>query len=155
MLSEELKRRLKGKVVILGIGNTLKGDDGFGPELIKQLKGRVTAELIDGGVAPENYLKPIVDLRPDTIMILDAVHFGGSPGDIRILEPKDLLSAGISTHNLSPKMLIDFLGRDHSADIFVLAIQPESIEFGKKMSQEVRRAEEEIEELLVKILRER
>jgi len=31
------KNILKGKVVILGIGNTLRRDDGFGPALIERL----------------------------------------------------------------------------------------------------------------------
>jgi len=38
---EVLKEKLKGKVVIVGIGNSLRGDDGAGPELIKSLKFKV------------------------------------------------------------------------------------------------------------------
>ena len=33
-----LKEIFKGKIVIVGVGNTLRGDDGFGPMLIEKLK---------------------------------------------------------------------------------------------------------------------
>jgi len=35
--AKELKQKLKGRVVIIGVGNPLKGDDGAGPFFIKQL----------------------------------------------------------------------------------------------------------------------
>jgi len=150
---DELKARLKGKVVILGVGNPLKGDDGFGPELVKRLKGRVSAELIDGGTAPENYLEVIANLKPDTIMVVDAVHFDGSPGELRLLRSEDILSAELSTHKLSPKVLMDFLSQRCSADIFMLAVQPRSIEFGAEMNSEVKRKVERLEVLLSETLK--
>lgn len=150
---DELRARLKGRVVILGVGNPLKGDDGFGPELVKRLKGKVSAELIDGGTAPENYLEVIAKVKPDTITVIDAVHFNGSPGELKLLISKDILSAGLSTHSLSPKVLMDFLSQRCSADIFILAVQPGSIEFGAGLSPEVAKAAKEMEELLVEILR--
>ena len=153
MLLDELKKRLKGKIVILGIGNTLKGDDGFGPELIKRLKGKVEADLIDGGTTPENYLKPIINLRPEVVMIVDAVHFGGQPGEIRLLEKEDILSIGISTHNFSPKLFMDFLSQGEVGDIFMLAVQPSSLEFGGDLGEVVLRTLGEVEELLIEVLR--
>lgn len=152
-IKDELKARLKGKVVILGIGNPLKGDDGFGPELVKRLKGRVSAALIDGGTAPESYLEVIANLKPDTIMVVDAVHFDGSPGELRLLSSKDIFSAGLSTHNLSPKVLMDFLNQRCSADVFMLAVQPKLIEFGAEMSGEVKRKVERLEALLSETLK--
>jgi len=41
----ELKKRLGGRVVIVGIGNVLRGDDGAGPELIEQLKNSKLSTL--------------------------------------------------------------------------------------------------------------
>ena len=49
-----LKDILKGKVVIVGIGNTLKGDDGFGPAVIEQLRETPLPDgvaAVDGGTA--------------------------------------------------------------------------------------------------------
>ena len=43
----ELSRRLKGKVLLIGTGNTLRGDDGIGPALIGLLEGKVKASLLD------------------------------------------------------------------------------------------------------------
>ena len=47
---------LQGKVVIAGIGNTLRGDDGLGCYLVNRLKGRIHALCIDTGPTPENYV---------------------------------------------------------------------------------------------------
>ena len=38
-MKNSLKDILKGKIVILGIGNMLRGDDGFGPALVGALEG--------------------------------------------------------------------------------------------------------------------
>ena len=50
----------KKKVVLLGIGNILKGDDGFGPALVHELEGKVPITCIDAGPAPENYAGKII-----------------------------------------------------------------------------------------------
>ena len=75
-----LHGRLRGKTVIVGIGNSLRGDDGFGPALVQRLQGRVRPVCIDAGVAPENYLGRIVKEQPDTVLLVDAAHLGLEPG---------------------------------------------------------------------------
>ena len=72
----KLEDVFKGKVVIVGIGNTMKGDDGFGPALVERLSPKVKAVCIDAGSAPENYTGKIVKEKPDTILIVDALHLG-------------------------------------------------------------------------------
>ena len=44
-LSEQLEKLRNSKTVILGIGNTLKGDDGAGPLVCEGLVGKTCAEL--------------------------------------------------------------------------------------------------------------
>ena len=106
---------LKGKVVIVGIGNTLRADDGFGPELIARLKGKVKASCIDAGSAPENYTGKIVKERPDTILIADALDLGKQPGEFAILKKDELLHCGLSTHDISPQMFIEYLKQQTGA----------------------------------------
>lgn len=129
-----LKNILKGKVVILCVGNIERGDDGAGPCLAKMIKGRVPYEVIDAGVAPENWTGVVTRLKPDTIVIVDAVCFEGEPGDVKIFSGEELRSGKISTHDVSPKLLIAYLKESTKAVIYVLGIKPESNEFGRGLS---------------------
>jgi len=81
-LSNRLLALLDPDTVLIGIGNEISGDDGFGPELAKRLKPFLGERAIDGGLAPENWTGPISKLGPKILVIADAVDFGGEPGDI-------------------------------------------------------------------------
>lgn len=139
---------LKGKVVIVGIGNTLRGDDSFGPTLVDRLNGRINAVCIDAGSAPENYLGRIAKEKPDTVLIVDAVHLGLSPGDYEILIEADILKSGFSTHDLSPHMFIEYIKRETGADIYLLGVQPQNVDFGESMSDSVEKTLDKISYLL-------
>ena len=135
---------LKGKVVFIGVGNVLRGDDGFGPALVDKLKDSVEAVCIDAGTAPENYAGKIVKEKPDTVIIADAAHMDLAPGECNILKKDDILKCGFTTHDQSPNMFIDYLEKETGADIYMLAIQPGNVSFGEEMSDSVKKAIEEI-----------
>ncbi len=148
---EGIKARLKGKIIILGIGNTLRSDDGVGSLLAAQLKDKVPFELIDAGSAPENYLEKIIKIKPETIIIIDAVDFGGNPGEIKILREEDLKSSNLFfTHNASLSMSINYLKKSHPADIIILIIQPKNINFNDKLSPEVSLTLEKLKSFFIK-----
>ena len=133
----DLKNILKGKVVILCLGNPDRGDDGAGPAIASSIKGKVAYEVIDGGVTPENYTGAIIRSRPDTILIIDTVLFEGKPGEVRLFSGEDLRSGKISTHDVSPQLLIEYLKSSTSANIYILGIRPKSNKFGEGLSREV------------------
>ena len=135
-----LKDILKEKSVLVCLGNRDRGDDGVGPRLASEIKDKVNYEVIDAGVAPENYTGVIKRLDPDTIVIVDAIHFDGKPGDIRLFSGDDLRVGKISTHDMSPKLLIQYLKSSTNAKIYVLGIRPGSNKFGQELSPEVRAA---------------
>jgi len=135
---EHLKSHLKGKVVILGIGNTLRSDDGIGSLLVSRIKSKVPFACWDAGTSPENYLGKIVKENPDTVLIIDAVDFGGSAGEVRLLEAGELETVNLfATHNASISLTINYLQNNLKADIIILIIQPESIALGDKLSPQV------------------
>jgi len=74
---------LRDKVVVLCLGNIDRGDDAVGPYLASKIKGKVEYDVIDAGVTPENYTGVIKRLKPNRIIIVDAVSFEGKPGEIR------------------------------------------------------------------------
>jgi len=155
----ELKKRLGGKVVIVGIGNVLRGDDGAGPELIEQLKNsklstlKSKLSLIDVGEVPENYLGKITEHKPDTVMLVDAVDFGGSPGSVRIIEQDVLKEEGFSTHNASIKLIMKYLSTKTKSIAFLLGIQPaKNFQTGKTLSEPVKQAIRQIEKFLIRCM---
>ncbi|MDD4980140.1 MAG: hydrogenase 3 maturation endopeptidase HyCI [Candidatus Omnitrophica bacterium] len=143
---DHLKSHLKGKVAIVGIGNTMRSDDGVGSVLASRLKDKVAFKVFDVGVSPENYLEKIIKEEPDTIVIIDAVDFGAKPGEFRILEARDLKTTNLfATHNASISLTINYLQSNLKADIIILIIQPESIAFGEGLSREVARRLDRLE----------
>jgi hydrogenase 3 maturation protease len=149
---EALKGRVKGKVVLVGIGNELRGDDGFGPYVVEALKGKVSAALINCGTALENYHKPIVKDDPDAIILLDIAAFEGPYGEIAVFEKRDIMKIGFSTHNVSPKVFIEMLERSVKADILMVGVKPKGTAFGEELSEEVREAADMLAGFFEKLL---
>jgi hydrogenase 3 maturation protease len=135
---EHLKAHLSGKVVILGIGNTLRQDDGIGSLIASRIKDKVPYIVYDSGPTPENYLGKIIKDKPDSIVIIDAVDFGGTPGEFYEIEGTELETANIySTHNASLSLAINYLKNNLKADIIALIIQPQKIAFVDKLTPEL------------------
>jgi hydrogenase 3 maturation protease len=141
MMLGHLKSHLIGKVVILGIGNTLRSDDGVGSVLASGIKDRVPYIVYDAGASPENYLGKIIKDEPDNVIIIDAVDFGGKPGEFKEMDGQDLQTVNLfSTHNASISLTINYLKNNLKVDIIILIIQPKTISFGDKLSPEVSEA---------------
>ena len=135
---EHLKLHLQGKVVILGIGNTLRSDDGIGSILANRIKGKIPYIVYDSGPNPENYLGKIIKDKPDNIVIIDAVDFGGKPGEFKELEAEDIKTVNLfSTHNASISLTIDYLQNNLKVDIIILIIQPKTIALADTLSPEI------------------
>lgn len=145
-----LKEKLKGNVAIVGIGNITKGDDGAGPELIRRLKLSQLSTLnsklflVDAGEVPENYLEKIVQYKPDTILLVDAIDFKGKPGEVKIFNSSDLDSIHISTHCSSLSLVINYIKQESISDVFLIGIQPQNLNIGEGLSKSVSSALEEI-----------
>ena len=136
-LKAELALRLRGilpdKVVFVGVGNRLRGDDGIGPAVIDLLEGIVPHALDAGGV-PENFTGTIKRLRPEAIVFIDALDFGGRPGGVRLVELSDIQEYGASTHNFSLDVSMEYLKGETGADVFLVGVQPERIAEGEEIS---------------------
>lgn len=150
---EQLRRLAGTETVILTIGNTLKGDDGAGPAVCQRLgKTKICAELIDAGTVPENYIQPIVRKAPHNLIIIDAVDFGGSPGDIRIFGTEQLDSAATSTHTLSPHLFIDMIRAQIEVGVCFIGVQPGQTGMGRALSGPVEEAVVRLADTLAEVL---
>lgn len=141
------------KVVILGVGNPLRGDDGFGPSLIESLKGKIKAHLINAETSPENFTGVIKSLKPHLILILDALEFGGEPGELSFIEGDEISEGEPSTHRTSLSLLCGYLEGETGAKVLLVGVQPKTISFGDEMSEEVRKAALKLSRILLKVLR--
>ena len=154
MLRDDLKARLKGTVLVVGIGNTLRGDDGFGPRMIERLEGKVSATLLDVGEVPESYLGRVLEQKARTILVLDAADIGEAAGTATILEGDDLAGCNVSTHQMPLELFFRYLRENTHADVFALGVQPKQIALGSEMSPEVESTAGILSEVLIDLLGE-
>jgi hydrogenase 3 maturation protease len=142
-LPDQTKKELEsvlegGRTLLMGIGNILRGDDAFGPELVNSLQG-IPLPMIDAGTTPENQIGSSARHSPDTVLLADAVHLDAEPGTCRLLTRDQILSdTGFTTHDLSPALFMERLEETTGAKVMMLAVQPAQLGFGTAMSGPVR-----------------
>jgi len=153
-LIPDLQQRIQGKnVLILGIGNRLRGDDAVGSILAEDLAGKVNVPVIDAGDVPENYLGPIESSGADLVIVLDAADLGASPGDLSLIEMEQLKGVGLSTHTANLALLFKAIPTENRPDALLVAIQPEQTETGLGLSRSVEVAMEGVEQMLVTLFK--
>ena len=141
-LEERLAARLTGVVVVVGVGNPLRGDDGAGCQAAARLRGVPGVRVVLAEEVPESHLGAIADARPDVVALIDAVDLGAAPGSVALLERDDLPAGGGTTHHAPLALVMEVLAHMTGADVFLLAIQPQSTFLGGPVSVEVATAAE-------------
>jgi len=149
-MTDELASRLSGSVVVVGVGETRRGDDGVGPLVARLLAKSGVARVIDSGNSPELDTWRIRMLAPDNVVFVDAVDFCGSPGAVAFLRPGELRAAGFDTHRAPLKLTMQYLECELKCRCHLLAIQPRDIRDGAPMCEEVRSSAADVAEMLRK-----
>ena len=94
------------KIGILGIGNLLIGDDGFGVHTIQYLEKHYTfpdtVQLMDCGTAGI-YMSPILE-ECDPVFVIDVVDLEAEPGSIHTFSLDEVKAGKISTR-MSPHQI--------------------------------------------------
>jgi len=148
---QQLNKLRGSKTLIVGIGNTLKGDDGAGSLVCRRLEGKTCAELIDAATVPENYIQPIIKKAPQNLLVIDAIDFGASAGTISIFQPEQLNSIVISTHTLSPRLFVDMIKEEIEVDVYFVGIQPTQTQLGQPACPQVKEAVQQLINTLAEI----
>ena len=135
----ELKEFIKDyeKLILLGVGNILKKDDGAGPYIISKLEEKENILLIDGQTMPENFTGLIRKANPSHLLIIDACLMNEEPGTIKLVNREDFVNIGISTHSMSLNYFVKYLERDLPVKVVNICIQPESMDFGEDLTLKV------------------
>lgn len=151
-LPTELRRLRGSATIIMGIGNTLKGDDAAGPILCEKLQNaHLSAEIIDAETVPENYITQIIRKAPQNLIIADAVDFGADPGTVRLFRPDQLSTFTFSTHAPSPRLFLDMIRKEVELDVYFIGIQPRQTKFGLPPTDPVNRAVQYLADLLAEV----
>jgi len=126
-----------GRVLVVGIGNEMRGDDGAGPALVEKLDASREVMLLDAGTVPESFIGKMREAGADLILLVDAVDFGGRPGSIAFFQAEEIPEGWCTTHQVPLGVLMRFLGQEAGSDVLLLGIQPRTICQNAPMSPEV------------------
>jgi len=129
--------------VVLGIGNILFGDDGFGCAVVDYLESHYQVPeavcLLDAGTGVRKLLFTLClsSARPQRLLILDAIDAGRAPGEIFEIDPAEIPPVKLddfSLHQLPTSNLLRELQENCGVEVRVLACQtgplPEEISQG-------------------------
>ena len=142
------------KIVLIGVGNELRGDDAFGVWLGERIEHRIPQRVFVTHDLPEDYAVKAADLRPDIVIVLDATNFGGEPGELHLVAARDVPPTPGVTHRPSLEMMARFIELDAGAETWVLGVQPQmdSVGVGSEMSAPVAAALDALEAMLLEML---
>jgi hydrogenase 3 maturation protease len=143
------------RLVIIGIGNSLKSDDGLGVVVVQMLQGKTNDNIltIDSGTIPETYVGPIRKFNPSHILMIDVAEIGTKPGTVRFVFPDEIQGLAISTHTLPLNVFADYLKKEINAKIALLAVQPKNLDFGESLSLDVLDAVKSLSNMLLDVIR--
>lgn len=145
-------------ILVLGLGNTIMTDDGFGVKVVTRLSSRyhfqAGVKLIDGGTLGLDLLPELEEL--DSLLIIDALDMRAQPGAIFRLEGEEVPRAFASKLSVHQMGLQDLLAvaqfQGHAPrNLVVWGVQPESIEMGTELTATVAQT---IEPVAEKVLEE-
>ena len=150
------------KVLILGVGNLLRSDDGVGLHVIEALRKEETGDNIDliEAVSGLDILDAIKGY--DRIILVDAIKTGGEPGIIYQLSLEDFKDKqtvnSFSTHlNMDIPTMLELGNRlfpeKMPEDIQIIAIEAEDITtISDKCTPKVEKAIPEVVELIKRLI---
>jgi hydrogenase maturation protease len=133
---------------VIGLGNPLMGDDGFGLVALARLRDEWTlegVELADGGTWGMSLLPLVEDA--ERLVLLDAIAGGKLPGQVVVLERDQLpiyLSRKLSPHQVDMRDVLaaaEWRGK-LPLETVAIGVQPQLVEMGIGLSPAVDRAVE-------------
>jgi hydrogenase maturation protease len=142
-------------LLVVGLGNPLRGDDGIGPRVVEQLNRRglpVEVEALDVGSAGLGLLDLLEEPRsaggggPRRVIIVDAADVGLEAGQFARFTPEqvELMGAaeGAGSHQAGlAEVLALARALEHPLpEIVIFGVQPGSLEWGTGLTSKVEAA---------------
>lgn len=133
-----------GAITILGIGNILLQDEGFGVRVVEELNYRYIfppgVMVLDGGTLGMELLRFLK--RTDKLVIIDAIASTSPPGTVYEFQNeaiKTYFNNKISMHEFGIQEVLatlDILGRSIN-DVLVVGAEPHSLDIGLELSPQI------------------
>jgi len=134
-LAGRLAGELPRPVVILGVGNPLRSDDGAGPAFVGLLPELPGLSALDCGATPENMTRPALSGAPASALIVDCGALGAEPGAAAIVAPESLANEVLYTDGAAMPLLIERLREGGISRISALVFQPRTVAVGEGLSE--------------------
>lgn len=136
-------------ILVLGIGNVLWADEGFGVRCVEALQSgwdfAPHVSLVDGGTQGLHLL-PLVQ-SADRLLILDAVDYGLEPGTLKLVEndevPRFLGARKMSLHQtgFQEVLMLAQMTESFPREVLLVGCQPEELEdYGGSLRASVKAA---------------
>ena len=125
-----METETRGRLLILGLGNLLMGDEGLGVHFAQRLEQRndlpAGVDILEGGTS--GFLLTEYFVGYPTMILVDATMDERPAGTIRLIHPRfsSDFPKSLSTHDIGLKDLLDgltLLGRMPEIHLFVVSIQ--------------------------------
>lgn len=145
---------------ILGVGNVLCTDDGFGPYAIKVLEAQFEfpegVEVIDVGTPGLDFTPYLADAR--IVIVLDTVKGEEPAGTLRLLRDGEIVAkpppSRMSPHEpgLREALMATELSDSNPDEILLIGVVPESTGQGTRLTEAVRSAVAKVVDTVVEEL---
>ena len=138
-------------ILVLGLGNTIMSDDGFGVKVVTTLSSRYRfpdkVKLLDGGTLGLDLLPHLEGV--DRLLIVDALEMQAEPGQVFRLEDEEVPRAfahKLSVHQMGIQDLLAVaeLQGHLPGKLVVWGVQPQNIQMGTELSESVAAALPEV-----------
>lgn len=149
------------RVLVIGQGNVLLGDEALGPEVIRVLESRYQfpddVRLLEIGTQGLN-LVPFLE-GAEALVSVNSLHGKGVPGEVRFLDRaavmRDDPEYRMSPHAFGMKGHLESLEFAGSGprQVFVLGAIPEDVELGVGLSRTMKEAVPKVVAELIALLR--
>ncbi len=137
-----------GAVRVLGVGNVLMSDDGFGPYVARVLESELElppdVEVLDVGTPGLDFLPYLADAR--AVIIIDTVTGDEPPGTVRVYRREQLLAVPppprTNPHQpgLREALMATELTDSSPGEVVVVGVIPASTAAGTALSPNLRAA---------------
>ncbi|HBR22705.1 MAG TPA: Ni,Fe-hydrogenase maturation factor [Nitrospiraceae bacterium] len=141
------------KVLILGVGNILLRDDGFGVRLIQSLEETAfppNVQILETGTVSHQLIPEFRSI--DYLIVIDVVEAGDAPGSIFRFSPDDMnfrSEQKLSLHQISLTDVLQMAALTGAKPkTVIIAVQPKNILLGLELSDEVTMAMPKVKELV-------
>lgn len=122
------------ETLVVGCGNVLFKDDGFGPAVIKQLEEYFEDKdipeetmFIDAGTSATHFIFSLPNEKWKKIIVIDVVLFDAEPGTVKIFSPFDMPKGKYENAHSWPveEPLHDLA--DSGIEVVIVGCKPEEI----------------------------